>query len=198
MALPHRDDYDRGAEAAAVGSSGPDLLRRHWHHSSPPRAGRNENAEEIVQIRRNMPPGLHDERDGLAHDGHRHDPIGEPHARTWPLQALHGEERRGRPGPRRAADGSEDALVIRVHYEDLYPEDVTEIDGIPVTTPARTLLDLATVTDDRELEDAVANALRRGLTHRSEILEVIARYPHHRGGRRLRALIDALSSHRTP
>src|SRR5690606_40554658 len=70
MALPHRDDYDRGAEAAAVGSSGPDLLRRHWHHSSPPRAGRNENAEEIVQIRRNMPPGLQDRKSTRLNSSH--------------------------------------------------------------------------------------------------------------------------------
>jgi hypothetical protein len=85
-------------------------------------------------------------------------------------------------------------IRIKIHYDDLYPEDVTEIDGIPVTTPARTLLDLATVSVDRELSRAVAEALRRGLTNRTEILEVIARYPRHRGGRQLRALVDALSS----
>jgi len=162
------------------------------------RAGPNENEEEIVRIRRNMPHGLQDEQDGLAHDEPCVGPIGEPHARVRPPQALHGEGRRGRPGPHQDAAGTEEVLEIRVQYEDLYPEDVTEIDEIPVTAPARTRLDLATVTDDRELKDAVVNALRRGLPNRSEILEVIARYPRHRGGRRLRALIDALTSRRTP
>lgn len=80
-------------------------------------------------------------------------------------------------------------LVIRVHYDDLLPEDVTTIDGIPVTKPARTLLDLATCSDDHELEQALANALQRNLTTRSDILEVMARYPQHPGAPRLRALL---------
>lgn len=83
-------------------------------------------------------------------------------------------------------------MRIRVHYDDLYPEDMAEVDGLPVTAPARTLLDLATVCDDGEMQHAVAEALRRHLTDRSGILAVIARYPRHRGGPRLKALIDAM------
>lgn len=82
-------------------------------------------------------------------------------------------------------------LRARVHYDDLLPEDVATVHGIPVTTPARTLLDLATVVNDDELEHALAEALRHELTDRSEILAVIARYPRHRGGPRLRTLIEA-------
>jgi hypothetical protein len=82
-------------------------------------------------------------------------------------------------------------LEIRVHYDpDLRPEDVTTVDGIPVTTPARTLLDLATCVDDDELEQALVNALQRGLTTYAEIREVMARYPRHDGLTRLGALLE--------
>jgi hypothetical protein len=85
----------------------------------------------------------------------------------------------------------EDSLRIRVHHVELHPEDVTVLDGIPITAPARTLLDLAEVVDERKLRYALSEALRRELTDRSEILAVIDRYPGHRGGPRLRALIEA-------
>jgi hypothetical protein len=91
-----------------------------------------------------------------------------------------------------AANGdSAPALKIRIHYDpDLRPEDVTTLDGIPITTPARTLLDLATCCDDDALKEALARALERGLTTREEIREVMARYPRHEGLARLGALLD--------
>jgi hypothetical protein len=53
---------------------------------------------------------------------------------------------------------------IQVHRTRSLPRsDVTRHYGIPVTTPARTLIDLATVVDLPTLEDAVAEALVRGL-----------------------------------
>jgi predicted transcriptional regulator of viral defense system len=67
---------------------------------------------------------------------------------------------------------------------------VTTLDGIPITTPARTLLDLATCVDDDELEQALANAIRRGLTTYEEIREVMGRYPRHAGVARLGALLE--------
>jgi very-short-patch-repair endonuclease len=45
----------------------------------------------------------------------------------------------------------------------LAPSDVTRHYGIPVTTPARTLIDLATVVDLATLEDALAEMQIRGL-----------------------------------
>lgn len=87
-------------------------------------------------------------------------------------------------------EGAETRIRIRVHCDpDLLPEHVTTVDGIPVTTPARTLLDLATCADDGDLRQALKTALRQKLTTRTEILAVIARYPRHRGGPRLRALL---------
>src|SRR5262245_44204599 len=43
------------------------------------------------------------------------------------------------------------------------PRDVTRRDGIPVTSPARTLIDLATVLDREQLEAAVNEADKLGL-----------------------------------
>lgn len=74
-------------------------------------------------------------------------------------------------------------------FDHILPEDITTFEGIPITTPARTLLDIATSISDEELMAAVATALDRGLTTRHEIRAVIARYPEHRGGPRLRALL---------
>jgi hypothetical protein len=90
-----------------------------------------------------------------------------------------------------AMRGNASELRIRVHYDpDLRPEDVTTLDGIPITTPARTLLDLATCVDDDELEQALANAIRRRLTTYEEIREVMGRYPRHAGVARLGALVE--------
>jgi hypothetical protein len=111
----------------------------------------------------------------------------------WPRTDA-GPLRPDEPGaPQQSTAHPETAPVIRIYYEDLFPEDVTVLDGIPVTKPARTLLDLATVCDDRELRDALTESLKRGLTNRSQILAVIARYPRHRGGPRLKTMMEAWS-----
>jgi hypothetical protein len=88
-------------------------------------------------------------------------------------------------GPREAP------LRTRIHHEDLLPQDLTTVAGIPVTAPARTLLDLATCVSDEDLELAVGRALARGLTTRSELFGVMARYPKHRGVARMKALLRA-------
>jgi predicted transcriptional regulator of viral defense system len=43
---------------------------------------------------------------------------------------------------------------IRIYCQRLEPDEVTTLDGIPITTVARTLLDLAAVLSRRELERA--------------------------------------------
>lgn len=83
-------------------------------------------------------------------------------------------------------------LGIRVHRgRDLRPDETTTIAGIPVTTPARTLLDLGECTPIRDLEQALANALRRELVTREEVRAMVARHPKHRGAARLRRVLDA-------
>jgi len=62
------------------------------------------------------------------------------------------------PRSRRRARG------ITVHRPmSLTRVDITVVDSIPVTTPARTLIDLAACVDADVLEDALDDALRRGL-----------------------------------
>lgn len=57
---------------------------------------------------------------------------------------------------RRAAPGL-------IHRYPLGRRDVTTVDGIPVTTPARTLIDLATVCSIDALEEVLDDALLRGV-----------------------------------
>jgi hypothetical protein len=53
---------------------------------------------------------------------------------------------------------------VVVHYvPELHPDDVTTIDGIPATSPSRTLIDLAECVTKEELRDAFARADALGL-----------------------------------
>ncbi len=63
--------------------------------------------------------------------------------------------------------------------------------GIPVTSPFRTVFDLATVLDLRGLERAWHEAEVRGLRDRVSLPLLLERYPGRRGARRLRALLEA-------
>ncbi|MGH7505389.1 MAG: endonuclease domain-containing protein [Longimicrobiales bacterium] len=71
----------------------------------------------------------------------------------------------------------------------LSADETTFIECIPVTVPARTLLDLAGSTGERELEQALAQADRHGLAVRGEIAKLLARYPRRSGTRTMRALL---------
>jgi very-short-patch-repair endonuclease len=72
---------------------------------------------------------------------------------------------------------------------DLLPDEITRRDGLPVTTPARTLLDLGRAADRAAFEDAVAEALRRRIVTRDSLREMVARHPRHRGAAALAAVI---------
>lgn len=67
----------------------------------------------------------------------------------------------GVPEDPRSQRDPEGVVVHRVPA--LHPDDVTTVDGIPVTTVARTLIDLAEVLDETELREAFATARARGL-----------------------------------
>jgi very-short-patch-repair endonuclease len=69
--------------------------------------------------------------------------------------------------------------------------DVRTVRGIPVTTPARTLLDLAAVVTTRELEQALAEAHARRLARRGDLLSLLARVGRRPGVAALRSLIEA-------
>jgi len=81
---------------------------------------------------------------------------------------------------------------IRVHrVGDLDVRDVRKLGGIPITTPARTILDLATTASSRELEQALAEAHARRLVRRTDLVSLLARVGPRPGAPALRALLDA-------
>lgn len=83
-------------------------------------------------------------------------------AALWDL--TFGEIGRGGPVDVAGTDLVRDRPGIRVHRcPSLRPADGTRRAGVPVTTPARTLIDLAAVVTDRELERAIAVARARDL-----------------------------------
>lgn len=64
-------------------------------------------------------------------------------------------------------------------------------DGIPVTSPFRTIFDLAAVAEMRELERAFHEAEVREVTDRVSLPVLLERYPGRRGSKSLRALLEA-------
>lgn len=66
--------------------------------------------------------------------------------------------------------------------------EATSLHGIPITTPARTLLDLAVVLSAHELERALARALRNGVEEH-QLLQLLSRYPTRAGSPLLRSLV---------
>jgi very-short-patch-repair endonuclease len=87
--------------------------------------------------------------------------------------------RRSRPG-------------LRLHrVNTLHRSDLRARDGLPLTAPARTLLDLAAEESDADLEEALAVARQRGLAAVHEIRAARQRAPGRRGATRLTRLLDA-------
>ncbi len=79
---------------------------------------------------------------------------------------------------------------VRVHRSrTLTPQDTTKRHGIPVTTPARTLLDLADVLDDVALARAVNEAQVLRLLRLDDLAAILERSPGRRATRRLRAFV---------
>lgn len=89
-----------------------------------------------------------------------------------------GEVLRRRPGVRAYRTGT------------LRPDEVTELQGLRVTTPERTLLDLAARSTLRELRQALARAERLGLFDRPRLLELAGRHSKRRGVGQLRVLVE--------
>ena len=85
-----------------------------------------------------------------------------------------------------------DGLIVH-ETRALHRMDVTVRDGIPVTTVSRTLLDLAAIISQAELERSLENALRRGLVSLEELDAMLRRLsrPGRTGLRSLRHLVQA-------
>jgi very-short-patch-repair endonuclease len=84
---------------------------------------------------------------------------------------------------------------IRVHHVgSLDRRDIRSLGGIPVTAPARTILDLAAVVSSRDLERALAEVHARRLAQRSELVALLARLPRRPGVAAFRPLIESDSA----
>jgi hypothetical protein len=70
---------------------------------------------------------------------------------------------------------------IDVHVVDMEADEVVVNRGVPVTTPARTLLDLAAVLSPQHLKAAFDEAEVRRLTSPTSVDALVARYPGRRG-----------------
>ena len=68
--------------------------------------------------------------------------------------------------------------------------DVRTYKRLPITSPARTLLDMATTLGERELERALDEALIMRLVRPAQIQEVLTRMPRRAGAPKLKALLD--------
>jgi len=92
-----------------------------------------------------------------------------------------------------------DGLLVH-ETQALDPIDLCFVEGIPCSTVARTLLDLAAVVGERLLEMALENALRRELVTLAEVHSVVRRLggSGRRGVRKLRRLLHARSDGRRP
>jgi Protein of unknown function (DUF559)/Transcriptional regulator, AbiEi antitoxin len=84
---------------------------------------------------------------------------------------------------------------VVVHERRVVPDDeVTSLDGLPITTPARTLLDLAgSGLKLTRLELAVDRAVKQRLLDFAELRELLARYPGRPGTPSLKAVLAAYS-----
>lgn len=80
---------------------------------------------------------------------------------------------------------------IIVHRARLERGERARLDGIPITSAARTLVDLAGVVRPSDLEQAVALAERRGLVRSSRLATLPARYRGRRGMAALRRILES-------
>lgn len=80
---------------------------------------------------------------------------------------------------------------LTVHRAALPPDEVMTKHGIPVTTPARTLLDLAPLLSDQRLERAATEAEIRRLTSPTSLEALLVRYPGRPGTPKITSLLEA-------
>lgn len=90
-------------------------------------------------------------------------------------------------------NGRERRRGILLHHVQLDRSEVTEHAGIPVTTAARTLLDLAAILPLRGIARAVEAAERARIFDLAALGELFARYPRRAG---TKALTTAIALHR--
>jgi predicted transcriptional regulator of viral defense system len=92
------------------------------------------------------------------------------------------EERVELSVPRRRTTRNPD---VRLRVRALAPEEVTDVDGLPVTTVERTVADLlADGVDGGHVADVAVQALCRGMTDRERLAQALGGIPQRSGVRR--------------
>ena len=89
------------------------------------------------------------------------------------------------PSGRRSRPG------LRIHRSHLPAVEVTEVDGIPVTTVARTLIDLAEVAQPREAERALERAEQLRVFDLTDLRDTTTRHPGRTGSARVNKAVAA-------
>jgi very-short-patch-repair endonuclease len=79
---------------------------------------------------------------------------------------------------------------IRVRRRNLAPGDITTVQGIPVTTPVRTLVDVAGFLSRDPLEAAINEADKLDLVNPVKLREALDGMPHQPGAPHLRKTLD--------
>jgi len=87
----------------------------------------------------------------------------------------------GRHGERRG---------VRIHRIDLAPRDITRMEGLPVTTPAVTIVHLARVLPPLPFGRAVQEAFAKRLTSSRQLEQALGRHRGGRGTARLRRMLE--------
>lgn len=82
-----------------------------------------------------------------------------------------------------------DRPTIRIHSGTLDPEDIATVDGIPVTSVARTILDLAGVLDEDQLLRVIEEGDRLGTFDLRAMERAMARRPKSRGIPKVRHIL---------
>jgi predicted transcriptional regulator of viral defense system len=80
------------------------------------------------------------------------------------------------------------------HFARLPGDERTALDGIPVTTPPRTVLDLAATADVHTVEIALRNIEFHRLRDRLSVPALLQRYPGHRGAGTIRIALARQSA----
>ena len=80
---------------------------------------------------------------------------------------------------------------LRLHTRHLHPSEITTVQqDLRITTPERTILDIAPTLDDDQLENVIALAIRNRLTTERKLQAQLARRKGHRGTRRIRQILE--------
>jgi len=104
-------------------------------------------------------------------------------AACWGLLAASGWPEVSRPGQFRQRPR------IMAHFSSVPRDERTLLEGIPVTTVPRTILDLAALQDRRNVERALHEAEVRRLQDRLSVFDLMRRYPGRPGSRLLEEVL---------